>query len=198
MPGAGDTWNQEEIDAAIDLYFRMYDAQLAGASTNKAAAYQGFVLLFPVRSVKSIERKCQNISACLERMHFPWLQGLAPLRNIQTALYDPVSQRVAARGEALSALASAAPELQVPTEADPFVDPPAPLPGLDRLPPATARVCQRIDWIAREVSNRALGTAGERWVLDIERTALRQAGRLDLAERVRHVAEEDDGAGFDI
>jgi hypothetical protein len=50
-----------------------------------------------------------------------------------------------------------------------------------------------------EEETRALGRAGELLVLHRERSRLEEAGRKDLAERVRHTAAvEGDGAGFDI
>ena len=46
---------------------------------------------------------------------------------------------------------------------------------------------------------RALGVAGEEWVIELERERLRRSGRDDLAHDVRWVAREDgDGAGYDI
>jgi hypothetical protein len=44
-----------------------------------------------------------------------------------------------------------------------------------------------------------LGEIGEKLVVEHERRILKQAGRLDLASKVRHIAEEEgDGAGYDV
>ena len=66
---------------------------------------------------------------------------------------------------------------------------------------ATSRFTRRYlgDYAERERTNRSLGLAGELLVVQYERDRLRQIGRADLAEKVRHVsAEEGDGAGYDI
>ena len=58
---------------------------------------------------------------------------------------------------------------------------------------------RKFDPVERDYRNRALGKAGERFVLDLERQWLTDADRADLARRVRWVAAEDgDGAGYDI
>lgn len=62
-----------------------------------------------------------------------------------------------------------------------------------------AVIARRFDVAGRDERNRVLGRAGEQRVLLHERTTLAQAGRNDLAERVRWVSEEDGGgAGYDI
>lgn len=44
-----------------------------------------------------------------------------------------------------------------------------------------------------------LGLAGEKMVIEYEKGKLINAGRVDLAERIRHTSKEDgDGAGYDI
>jgi hypothetical protein len=51
----------------------------------------------------------------------------------------------------------------------------------------------------RDFKKRQLGSAGEAWVLDLEREQLVRNGQGDLAKDVRWVAVEDgDGAGYDI
>lgn len=55
------------------------------------------------------------------------------------------------------------------------------------------------DYSTRDSKNRALGLAGEHAVIESEIERLREGGRDDLAERVRHVAQlEGDGAGYDV
>lgn len=55
------------------------------------------------------------------------------------------------------------------------------------------------DYSANDAKNRKLGLAGELLVLEHEVRLLKAAGRNDLADRVRHVADiEGDGAGYDI
>ena len=59
------------------------------------------------------------------------------------------------------------------------------------------------DWfrnsIRRDYRNRSLGQADECFVLGLERRQLAEAGREDLARKVRWVAAEDgDGAGYNV
>lgn len=61
------------------------------------------------------------------------------------------------------------------------------------------RIARKFDVAGRDERNRALGKAGEEFVLDYERFTLRAAGRNDLARKVRWTSQEDgDGAGYDI
>ena len=58
---------------------------------------------------------------------------------------------------------------------------------------------KKFDVAVRDERNRALGRAGEESVVAHERSALKVAGRDDLARKVRWVSEEEgDGAGYDI
>ncbi|MDO9233249.1 MAG: DUF3427 domain-containing protein [Methylotenera sp.] len=58
---------------------------------------------------------------------------------------------------------------------------------------------KQTDYASRDLKNRRLGLAGEELVVSHEKTILINAGRKDLADKVRHVAkEEGDGAGYDI
>ncbi|UEM07644.1 DUF3883 domain-containing protein (plasmid) [Skermanella rosea] len=62
-----------------------------------------------------------------------------------------------------------------------------------------ARRAVKIDFATREARNRELGRAGEEWALEILREGLREAGRFDLADKVRWVSDElGDGLGYDI
>lgn len=52
---------------------------------------------------------------------------------------------------------------------------------------------------AQDASNKKLGLAGEKAVMEREKNLLVEAGSKDLALRVRHVSAEDgDGAGYDV
>ncbi|MEX5271498.1 DUF3427 domain-containing protein [Kocuria sabuli] len=53
--------------------------------------------------------------------------------------------------------------------------------------------------LGQDARNHRLGSAGEKLVLQYERERLIQAGRIDLASRIIHVARvEGDSAGYDI
>jgi len=82
-----------------------------------------------------------------------------------------------------------------------WIDPP---PTLRNTPPPAElkkmlAIANKFDVAGRDARNRALGRAGEEWVLHNERLILNQVDRVDLARKVRWVSEEDgDGAGYDI
>jgi hypothetical protein len=198
-------WSPTEIDAALDLYFRMLDMQIAGKHFSKAECYREFVSRFPMRSKSAIERKCQNISACVTRLDIPFVKGLVPLGHFQAALLDAVTERVDRRSAALRAYALQ----KLPDGSDEDMDDstvdsalvPTPVcrstPSRDTV--LAQRVRRSIDYAAREQSNRELGLKGELWVVRYEQAALRNGRFGALAERVRHVSvESGDGDGFDI
>jgi hypothetical protein len=66
-------------------------------------------------------------------------------------------------------------------------------------PNARVRLPRKVDFAARDESNRRLGRAGEQWVLDFEHQRMIDAGQGDLFQRVDWVSDRlGDGAGFDI
>jgi hypothetical protein len=67
------------------------------------------------------------------------------------------------------------------------------------IPEGLRRLVQKFDPVERDYRNRALGKAGEEFVVNLERRGLIGADRPDLARKVRWVAAEDgDGAGYDV
>jgi hypothetical protein len=57
------------------------------------------------------------------------------------------------------------------------------------------RLIAKVDPVERDRRNRALGRAGEEFVIDLERRQLTGIGRTDLARNVRWIADEEgDGA----
>lgn len=69
-----------------------------------------------------------------------------------------------------------------------------------QMPTATNRTrARRPDYIGNQVANQELGMLGELLVFRIEQQRLLDAGRPDLAAKVRHVSVlENDTAGYDI
>lgn len=66
-------------------------------------------------------------------------------------------------------------------------------------PERIAEIGRRYDVAGRDARNKALGDAGEERVFHHEIATLQDAGREDLARRVRWTAQEDgDGFGYDI
>lgn len=117
---------------------------------------------------------------------------------------DPAKDRdTAETGESASIAEkhTEVPQPRVPENvASIFTDPP-PRSG-PQSPRGTQRpgaTTNRTDWEARDAQNTALGRAGERFVLELERNRLTKAGKADLAAKVTWISEEQgDGAGYDI
>ena len=83
--------------------------------------------------------------------------------------------------------------------AEVFVAPPILTSADEPIPERLQRLVQKFDPVERDHRNRALGKAGEAFVVDLERRQLSEAARPDLARRVRCIAADDgDGAGYDV
>ena len=86
----GSPWTKEEIEAVIAPYFRMLEMQLVGESFSKADVRAGVAAAVPARTPKAIEFKWCNISAILDELGLPWVDGFKPLRNYQRSLRSAV------------------------------------------------------------------------------------------------------------
>jgi hypothetical protein len=79
-----------------------------------------------------------------------------------------------------------------------FVDPPKNL-KREGISTPTFKSKKNPDYSERDARNRALGFNGEMLVLKTEKEALINCGKLELAEKIRHISEIlGDGTGFDI
>jgi hypothetical protein len=66
-----------------------------------------------------------------------------------------------------------------------FVDAPIPIAADPTIPDRLRHLVRKFDPVERDYRNRALGKAGERFVLALERRGLTEADRSDLAKRIR-------------
>lgn len=192
----GTTWQADELDAIVADYFAMLEADLAGKPYVKSR--HSAVLVARIgRTHRSVEFKHQNISAVLDELGMPWIPGYKPKRNYQNAIFDAIDRYLTARPAVLDALPATTPAIVGPASV--FVQPPVLMAADGTLPERLRRLVRKFDPVERDHRNRALGKAGEAFVLDLERRRLADADRLDLARKVRWVAAEDgDGAGYDI
>ena len=121
---------------------------------------------------------------------------MTPRRNYQAAIFGAID-RFLSRHPHFLTLATAPPVAESDDE-PPFIDPPA-LAIEHPRPWQLERLVRKFDPVERDSRNRALGLAGESFVLELERRQLAKVQRSDLAHRVRWIAaEEGDGAGYDI
>ncbi len=192
----GTPWNDDELDAIIADYFSMLSAELSGRPYVKS--HHSAALMARIgRTHRSVEFKHQNISAVLDELGLPWIPGYKPKRNYQSAIFAAIDRYLSANvdiayQQAPSAVFHAAEDSGV------FIDAPPLEPESDR-PPQLIQLIKKFDPVERDFRNRALGTAGEEFVLQLERRNLTKMERPDLARKIRWVATEDgDGAGYDI
>ena len=132
----------------------------------------------------------------LEKLGIPWIPGYKPARHYQGAIAEAIS-RYLARDPA--ALDIPAPPPLVPAPESVFVSPPARSESNEQLPASLRRLIAKFDPVERDFRNRALGRAGEEFVVELERRKLAQISREDLSRKIRWIADEEgDGAGYDV
>ena len=192
----GSDWTQSELNAIVGDYFAMLVDELAGRPYSKTE-HRNELRKTVNRSDGSIERKHQNISAVLQELGLPWINGYKPLGNFQRALLDAVDAVLSRGGaDALDQTPAqiSAPNIDVQSV---FVAPPQikPKPSGREL----IRLVNKFDAAVRDAANRSLGRAGEEFVLRVEVDRLVVAGRRDLAQQVAWVSSKiGDGLGYDI
>jgi hypothetical protein len=192
----GRYWQDDELDAIVADYFEMLEADLSGRQYVKLRHSQALMAKVG-RTHRSVEFKHQNISAVLDELGMPWIPGYIPKRNYQNAIFDAIDRYLTNHPAVLERV-PASPIAATPPSTV-FVDAPIPTAAYGPTPDRLRHLVRKFDPVERDYRNRALGKAGERFVLDLERRWLTDAHRTDLAGRVRWVADEDgDGAGYDI
>ncbi|MGE7154127.1 hypothetical protein ACQKJ1_10325 [Methylorubrum rhodesianum] len=185
---SGTDWSLEEVAAVVTDYFAMFADEVAGRPYNKREHNRALQAVTG-RSAGSIEFKHQNISAVLAELGLPWLRGHKPRFNYQDALVAEIEGYLAGIPDLDAAPAS--PPIAVRTL---FVPPPARQTGPRNA--AMERLVRKFDPAGRDERNRALGFAGEEFVVEVEKRRLHAAGRSDLTKKVVWVArDEGDGVG---
>jgi hypothetical protein len=100
-------WSDQENDLAIDAYLEMLKAELDGRSFVKRQ-YIRSVTASTGRTRGSVEFKFANISAVLQDLGMPWVDGYKPRANYQTDLRRAVERRLAVDRDSLPRHSSAA------------------------------------------------------------------------------------------
>jgi hypothetical protein len=199
----GTPWSIEEVDATVGAYFAMLERELRGEPYRKTDSIALLAPVLPDRTHAAIELKFQNISAVLDEEGFDWIDGYKPMSHYQQDLRTAVMAHVGGNsriGESISAYEDAAipPAMPNPLATEDLIVP-APSRGGRTRNSSSVRLTGSAMSALRDFKKRRLGEAGEALVLDLEREHLDRAGRRDLADEVRWVAQVDgDGAGYDI
>jgi len=148
------------------------------------------------RSNASIEFKHHNISAVLQLLDLPWINGYKPRVHFQNSIVNAIERYLlkhpaAQHPEALAQAFAERPQL--------FVEPPPQIEVKKDRPEIVQRLIRKFDPAERDFLNRQLGYKGEEMVFKFEQQRLKQIDRPDLASKVRWTSQEDgDGAGYDI
>jgi hypothetical protein len=191
----GKPWSDDELDVIVADYFSMLGSELARQPYVKS--HHSAALMEQIgRTHRSVEFKHQNISAVLEELGLPWIQGYKPKRNYQAAIFDAIDRYLSTHETVVQ---DALPR-QLPSTvgADIFVTTPAASEKIER-PPPLERLVRKFDPIERDFRNRRLGKAGELFVIEVERQRLNRLDREDLSRKIRRISDEDgDGAGYDV
>lgn len=197
-------WTRHENELIVADYLQMLTKELAGQKYNKAERARSLMPLLNDRSKASIEFKRANLSAVMIELGFPSLHGYKPRSNFQRdGLVDVVTEQVAylpllekAAGLAVDRPAEV-PE-SVAYQGIRF-EPPRRQLKTEEVRPSYQRRAIKRDYFEREARNRSLGTAGELFIVQYEQWRLAELGVGQLAEQVKHVAEElGDGLGYDV
>jgi hypothetical protein len=189
-------WQSDELDEIVADYFAMLIKELSAQPYSKSAHSKALLSRIG-RTHGAVEYKHQNISAVLDELGLPWIKGYVPMRKYQGAIVEAIERYLTRSPEILDRAPAAA--LPSAPASDIFVPAPMPEPESASIPPRLRELIRKFDPVARDYRNRALGAAGEEFVVHLERMRLSEANRPDLARSVRWVArEEGDGAGYDV
>jgi len=183
----------QELEAVTRHYFAM----LAGASGSPLPPMD-------LRSSGEVDLLRCEISHVLASSGAPYLDQYTP----SEAAGPPVELAVTTYVESVNVLASeVSGEPRAAVVVEPMIEAldsliePAPAPVQSGLKGTAAIGMARFgtDYARRDAENRALGRAGEEFVLEYEQLRLKAAGLPDLAGKVEWVAKtKGDGLGYDI
>jgi hypothetical protein len=209
----GENWSEREVREAVRSYLDMFERELNDEPYNKAEQRRILLPKLEGRTKGSIERKHMNISAALNQLGFPSIDGYKPLGNLQSLLLDVLAEELARRPEIprrIGDVVEAPPRISLPEIDDilaSLVDKPsAPgrSPGMALWPASVSEArpesrASKVNYLERETRNRELGLAGEEFALRFEQAQLIAARQDHLAAKVEHVSQtRGDGLGFDI
>lgn len=191
----GSDWTDEELDLIVADYFSMLSSEVARTPYDKTQHRRALMSLIN-RSNSSIEFKHHNISAVLQQIDLPWINGYKPRAHFQKTIVNAIDRylsqhQIAQHPEELASGFAERPQL--------FVEPPPALTPRILRPEAIERLVRKFNPAERDFRNRKLGRDGEETVFRFEQERLRQLDRPDLAKKIRWISQEDgDGAGYDI
>lgn len=91
-------WTDEELRSAVDAYMILLAADENGTATSKTAVREQLLAGgLSARSAGSYEYRMQNISAVLEEMGLPWVQGYKPASNVGPTVTQKLAKLIRER-----------------------------------------------------------------------------------------------------
>lgn len=72
-------WSEREVRLLVDDYFEMLGCELRNEDYSKTDHREDLLRALPDRTKGAIEFKHQNVSAVLEEMGLPWIEGYKPM-----------------------------------------------------------------------------------------------------------------------
>jgi hypothetical protein len=188
--GERDDWTDQELDLIIADYFSMLDSEIRRSHYDETQHRQALMSLIN-RSNSSIEFKHHNISAVLQQLDLPWINGYKPRAHFQKTIVNAIDRYLsqhptAQHPEVLANSFAERPQL--------FIEPPPQLGARTLRPEIVQRLVRKFDPAERDFRNRKLGYDGEEMVLRFEQHRLRQLDRPNLAKKIRWISQEE-GAG---
>lgn len=199
----GEDWAAVEVLATVVSYFEMLRLEAQQERYNKSEFNTVLRQQLRGRSKASVELKHQNISAVLHGLGLPFISGYKPRGNSQLLLRQEVQRYILDNHDLLKRIVDSLEEVKTPAHQSfkaVLVEPP-PMEAVMRIESGAARVRlpRKVDFAARDESNRKLGRAGEQWAIQFEQQRLIDAGLGELFSNLEWVSDKlGDGAGFDI
>lgn len=186
-----DDWSREEVEAIVSDYLQMLLGERRGEIMNKAEHNRKLRNILTTRSRGSVEFKHQNISAVLQELGYPWIEGYKPRVNVQDLLREVVEERLSEfplLEEVIREQVTA--EVSAPTILPDLLAILVPRPEVPKnqtlKPVRTSRNIhpRRPNYLEIEARNQSLGRAGEELVARFEQERLWRAGHKSLSDRV--------------
>ncbi len=82
----GEVWSRDEVERAVGDYLDMLALEAKGIAYNKSSHNEFLRRHLTARTKASVELKHQNISAVLDELGLPFIQGYKPRSNVQALL----------------------------------------------------------------------------------------------------------------
>ena len=112
----GEDWSEAEVEATVSDYFEMLHAEAAGLPFTKSEHNQALRRLLNGRNKSSVELKHQNISAVLDALGLPYINGYKPRSKSQLLLRKAVQAYVLKHQQFVGTIVDALEEVKLPSE----------------------------------------------------------------------------------